>query len=102
MRPKPSEKSGRDVVPPPPFDVVLYRKELRFYKKPSGELTFSFTPQNVYYHLKKACLQKKNSNFSVEDISIGEAFQASLTTVHFGHLRKEFGLTFSGNGSSSL
>ena len=59
MRPKPSDETGRDFVPPAPFDVVFYRKELRMYKKPSGELTYSITPQNVYYHMKKACIQKK-------------------------------------------
>ena len=74
MRPKPSDEGGRDMVPPPPFDVVLCRKELRMYKKPSGELTYSITPQNVYYHLKKACIQKKNSNFTVENIAISEEF----------------------------
>ncbi|XP_044172029.1 uncharacterized protein LOC114969154 isoform X1 [Acropora millepora] len=40
MRPKPSDEGGRDMVPPPRFDVVLCRKELRVYKKPSGELTY--------------------------------------------------------------
>ena len=94
MRPKPSDEGGRDMVPPPPFDVVLCRKELRIYEKPSGELTYSITPQNVYYHLKKACIRKKNSNFTVEDIAISEECQTSLTAVHVGHLRKEFGITF--------
>ena len=94
MRPKPSDAQGRDVVPPTPFDLVLYRKELRMYKKPSGELTYSITPQNVHFHLKKACILKKNSNFTVENISISESFQTSLTAVHFAHFRKEFGLTF--------
>ena len=94
MRPKSSDAQGRDVVPPTPFDLVLYRKELRMYKKPSGELTYSITPQNIHFHLKNACILKKNSNFTVENISISEAFQTSLTAVHFAHLRKEFGLTF--------
>ena len=86
MRPKPFDEGGRDMVPPPPFDVVLSRKELRMYKKPSGELTYSITPQNVYYHLKKACIRKKNSNFTVEDIAISEECQTFLTAVHVGHL----------------
>ena len=64
MRPKPSDETGRDFVPPAPFDVVFYRKELRMYKKPSGELTYSITPQNVYYHMKKACIQKKKMGTS--------------------------------------
>ena len=59
MHPKPSYRTGRDFVPPAPFDVVFYRKELRMYKKQSGELTYSITLQNVYYHMKKACHQKK-------------------------------------------
>ena len=92
MRPKPSDEGGRDMVSQPPFDVVLCRKELRLYKKPSGELTYSITPQNVYHHLKKACIQKKNANFTVEDIAISEECQTSLTAVHVGHLRKEFGI----------
>ena len=88
------DAQGRDVVPSTPSDLVLYRKELRMYKKPSGELTYSVTPQNVHFHFKKACILKKNSNFTVEIISISEAFQTSLTAVHFAHLRKESGLTF--------
>ena len=52
MHPKPSDRTGRDFVPPTPFDEVFYRKELRMYKKPSGELTYSITLQNVYYHMK--------------------------------------------------
>ena len=74
MRSKPSDAQGI-VVPPTPFDLVLYRKELRMYKKPSGELTYSITPQNVHFHLKKACILKKNSNFTVENISISESFR---------------------------
>ena len=94
MRPKSSDAQGIDVVPPTPFDLVLHHIELRMYEKPSGELTYSITPQNVHFHLKKACILKKNSNFTVENISISEAFQTSLTAVHFAHLRKEFRLAF--------
>ena len=81
------------MVPPPTFHVVLCRKELRMYKMPSGELTYSITHQNVYYHFKKACILK-NSNFTVEDIAISEECQTPLTVVHVGHLQKEFGNTF--------
>ena len=93
MHPKPSNETGRYFVPPAPFDVVFCRRELKMYKKPSGELTYSITPQNVYYHMKKACIQKKNGNFTSGDISISEEFLSSLMTVHVSQLRKEFGLS---------
>lgn len=67
LRPKPTDLI--DVLPPPtPFDVVLYRKEFRMYKTKAGALTYSVQPKNAYYHLKKACVVKKNKQVTTEDL----------------------------------
>ena len=68
----------RILVPQLPFGVVLYQKEWSMYKKPSGELTYSITPQNVRFHLRKECILKKNTNFTAEDIVVSDAFETSL------------------------
>lgn len=89
LRPKPTGQP-RDVLPPAPFDVVLCRKELRMYKTKAGALTYSVQPQNVYYHLKKTCVLKKNKQFATEDLFVN---LAGLEAAHIDQLRKEFGLT---------
>ena len=87
LRPKPTGQPS-DVLPPAPFDVILCRKELRMYKTRAGALTFSVQPQNVYYHLKKTCVLKKNKHFAIEDLCVK---LAGLEAVHIHQLRKEFG-----------
>ena len=89
LRPKPTGQP-RDVLPPASFDVVLCRKELRMYKTKVGALTYSVQPQNVYYHLKKTCVLKKNKQFATEDLFVN---LAGLEAAHIDQLRKEFGLT---------
>lgn len=89
LRPKPTGQPN-DVVPPAPFDVVLCRKEMRMYKTQAGALTFSVQPQNVYYHLMKACVLKKNKNFTKEDLSVK---LGGLKRSRMDQLRKEFGFT---------
>ena len=81
------------MVPPAPFDVVLKRKELRMYRKPGGELTYSVKPQNCYYELKRKCLTKKNNNFSSGQIEITEDDLAKLSDLHRNALKKEFRIT---------
>ena len=58
------------------------------YKTKAGALTFSVQPQNVYYHLKKTCVLKKNKHFATEDLCVK---LAGLETVHIHQLCKEFG-----------
>ena len=43
----------RDTVPPEPYDVVLYGKQIRAYtpKELTG-IRFTLKPQNIYYHMK--------------------------------------------------
>ena len=86
LTPKPTGKPS-DVLPPAPFDVILCCKELRMYKTKAGALTFSVQPQNVYYHLKKTCVLKKNKHFAIEDLCVK---LAGLEAVHIHQLRKEF------------
>lgn len=81
------------MVPPAPFDVVLKRKELRMYRKPGGELTYSVRPQNCYYELKRKCLINKNNNFSSEQIEITEDDWERMSDLHRNALKKEFGIT---------
>ena len=87
LRPKPTGQPS-DVLPPAPFDDILCRKELRMYKTRVGALTFSVQSQNVYYHLKKTCVLKKNKHFAREDLCVK---LAGLEAVHIHQLRKEFG-----------
>ena len=91
-RPKPQAMTPQ-LVPPALFDVVLKRKELRMYRKPGGELTYSVKPQNCYYELKRKCLIKKNNNFSSEQIEITDDDWGKLSDVHRNALKKEFGIT---------
>ena len=65
LRPNPTGQRS-DVLPPAPVDVVLCRKELRMYKTKAVGLTYSVQPQDVYYHLKKTCVSKKNKHFATE------------------------------------
>ena len=94
MHPKPSDRTGRDFVPPTPFNVVFYRKELRMYKKPSWELTYSINLQNVYYHMKKACIQKKNGSFTSGDISISNNSSLPLQRIMLVSYEKSLDLPF--------
>ena len=86
LRPKPTGQPS-DVLPPAPFDVILYRKELKRYKTRAGALTFSVQPQNVYYYLKKTRVFNKNKHFATEDLCVK---LAGLEAVHIHQLRKEF------------
>ena len=58
------------------------------YKTKSGALTFSVQPQNVYYHLKKTCVLKKNKHFATKHLCVK---LAGLEAVRIHQLRKEFG-----------
>ena len=58
------------------------------YKTKAGALAFSVQPQNVYYHLKKTCVLKKNKHFATEDLFVN---LAGLEAAHIDQLRKEFG-----------
>ena len=87
LRPKPTGQPS-DVLPHAPFDVVLCCEELRMYKTKTGALTYSVQPHNVYYHLKKTCVLKKNKHFPTEDLFVK---LAGLEAAHIDQLRKEFG-----------
>jgi len=58
------------------------------YKTKAGALTFSAQPHNVYYHLKKTYMLKKNKHFATEDLFVN---LAGLQAAHTHQLRKEFG-----------
>ena len=92
-RPETRFSIKKQMVPPAPFDVVLKRKELRMYRKPGGELTYSVKPQNCYYELKRKCLVKKSSNFSSQQIEIIEDEWGKLSDLIRNALKKEFGIT---------
>lgn len=92
LRPKPAAKE-RAMVPPVLFDVLLGRKELRMYRKPGGELTYSVQPQTCYFEIKKKCVLKKNPQFSSDQVQITQANWEKLTDMHKNLLKKEFGIT---------
>ena len=55
IRPKPQKDA--EVVPPPPWDFVLARLEIRPIPNRDGELKMSFKPEPVHYHPKLSCIR---------------------------------------------
>lgn len=50
--------SMNDSPPPEPYDVVLCRKQVRAYTpKGSVGLRFTLKPENVFFHLKRSCVE---------------------------------------------
>ncbi|XP_062572678.1 uncharacterized protein LOC134234614 [Saccostrea cucullata] len=74
-------------VPAPPYDVVICRKEYRAYMQ-DGITKLTLTPQNVHYHLKKACLTTKNPEFTEDTLVICPPDVAmQLQDVHKTYLK---------------
>lgn len=86
--------SMSDPSPSEPYDVVLCRKQVRAYT-PRGTLGWHFTlkPENVFFHLKRSCVQMKNSEGeSAASLVLSDTDKENLKISHKMMLRKEFGV----------
>lgn len=86
--------SMSDPPPPEPYDVVLCRKQVRAYT-PRGTLGLHFTlkPENVFFHLKRSCVQMKNSEgVSAASLVLSDTDKENLKISHKMMLRKAFGV----------
>ena len=91
IRPKP-QKDEAEVVPPPPWDFVLARLELRPIPNPDGVLRMSIKPEPVHYHPKLSCIRNAHGKKYHPSIEVMEADKEVMDDVHLKHLRNEFGL----------
>ena len=56
-------RSMNDPPPPEPYDLVLCRKQARVYvPKATTGLHFSLKLENVFFHLRRSCVEMKNSD----------------------------------------
>ena len=86
--------SMSDPSPPEPYDVVLCRKQVRAYT-PRGTVGLRFTlkPENIFFHLKRSCVQMKNSEgVSANSLVLSDTDKENLKTSHKMMIRKEFGV----------
>ena len=86
--------SMNDSPPPEPYDVVLCRKQVRAYTpKGSVGLRFTLKPENVFFHLKRSCVELKNADrLTVDSLVLSDVDKQNLKTTHKMMLRKEFGI----------
>jgi hypothetical protein len=74
-------------VPPPPYDIVICRKEFRAYSQ-DGVTKLTLTPQNVHYHVSKTCIMRKNPEFNENTVIIcPEEVNNFLQDIHRNHLK---------------
>ena len=89
--PKPKKGEG-EVVPPPPWDFVLARLELRPIPNSYWELRMSIKPEPVHYHPKLSCIRNTHGKKYHPSVEVMEADKEVMDDVHLQHLRNEFGL----------
>lgn len=94
IRPKP-KKGENEVVPPPPWDFVLARLELRQIPDPSGGLRMSIKPEPVHYHPKIACIRKAHGQRFYPEVEVTATDREAMDDLHHNLLRDEFGLIWS-------
>jgi hypothetical protein len=86
-------RANLSVQPPSPWNIVLARREFRIYnKKGSDTINISAKKENVYYHPKMKCVEKRNDNVNANSIDIAEETKITLDGRHKALLEKEFGL----------
>ena len=86
-------KVEEESIPPPPWDFVLARLELRQIPYPAGGLRMSIKPEPVHYHPKIACIRKAHGQKFFPRIHISESDKEAMDELHFKLLRDQFGLT---------
>ena len=91
IRPKP-QKGEAEVVPPPPWDFVLARLELRPIPNGDGGLRMSIKPEPVHYHPKLSCIRNAHGKKYHPSVEVMEADKEVMDDIHLQHLRNEFGL----------
>ena len=91
IRPKPM-KGEDEIVPPPPWDFVLARLELRQIPDPTGGLRMSIKPEPVHYHPKLACIRKAHGQRFYPKVEVTASDREAMDGLHHNHLRNEFGL----------
>ena len=86
--------SMNDSPPPEPYDVVLCRKQVRAYTpKGSVGLRFTLKPENVFFHLKRSCVEQKNSDgVTAHSLVLSDVDKQNLKKTHKMMLKKEFGV----------
>lgn len=85
-------KGEAEVVPPPPWDFVLARLELRPIPNGDGGLRMSIKPEPVHYHPKLSCIRNAHGKKYHPSVEVMEADKEVMDDIHLQHLRNEFGL----------
>lgn len=76
---------------PPPDDLCLQHKEYVVFENPrTGSYQQSRDLRNVYYHVRKTCLQLK---FPRPHIIVSQDIKSRLLTIHRNHVLHQFGLS---------
>ena len=78
----------------PPDDICMQHKEHVIFENPhTGCHQMSSNLRNVYYHAFQRCVVRKHHDFyAPNDLKIAGEVKCKLTSIHFMHLKNEFGL----------
>ena len=89
---------GMEIMNPPtagPDDLIIVHRDFRCYReRETGQERWTTQPQNIHFHLRIACVQRRYPGFSGSYLAIPRAFMNHLRQEHFQRLFDEFGLTF--------
>ena len=90
---------GMEITNPPtvgPDDIIIVHRDFRSYReKETGQERWTAEPQNIHFHLRLTCVQRRYPAFNGNCLAVPRAFISFLRQGHFQRLFDEFGLTFS-------
>ena len=79
-------------VPPPPFNMVIARLEMRPFRDSTGTLRTPSRPCAAHYHLRLACIRAADPNFISSTLTIPNDVALDLSSIHHEYLHVEFSL----------
>ena len=82
-------ENGAAEPPPSPHNVILKKMMIRSYRK-NLVVRFSLVPEPCYFHLSRACIQKKELELKQSNVTASEATIARLTDTHRDFIERQF------------
>ena len=87
-----SLRTTEDLVPAPPFDLVIARVERRSFRDSSGNLVTPKRPSACHYHCHPRCILAVEPLYALSSINIPQDVLVLLTPIHKEHLRTFFNI----------
>ncbi len=85
-----------EIINPPtagPDDIIIVHRDFRCYReRETGQERWTTDQQNVHFHLRLACVQRRYPTFGGNWLVIPRAFVNFLRPDHLQRLSDEFGL----------